>query len=224
MKQSRLEAFAFLKPSIKSNPHLHTARLLSPRDAEIAFNDFPEDGLAKVRGYWMLVGAVNKAMYARLRAYGDEPISALLTGFQTPSGAAYAAMCCQIGGSQHRFLLPLYSAEVVKFLRASPDKPLNINLECAGEPNGSMLYNCSLQPDHYISALIVSQMIDQTRFSSFSAELPSAISTATAVDFVPSLNGQAVRDVDVSVLLPLDARQPTGDEGRTSFERSPYRH
>lgn len=202
MKQSRLEAFPFLQPSMKKNPRLHTAVLLNPVEVDVVSRDYPAEARLEVCGRWMLIGAVHPATYSAFKANAGGDIKADMTVFPTPSGAVAALLSCQLEARQHRFVLPLFESKVAKVLVAATKGALNIYLECTGAPSEGMLYECPLPPECLLPAQAMCRQIDVQKREDFIAEFPSIISEALALDLVPSLNADAVRDVDVSILLP----------------------
>ena len=223
MKKSTLGAFPFLKLSTKKNPQLHTAVLLNPIEVDVAFKDYPSEARQKLRGLWMLVGAVNGERYSAFKANAGNDIAARLTVFPTPAGAAYRVFTCQLGVHQHRFLLPLSDSKVIELLAAESKESINIYLENAGEPDGGMLYNCPLSPEQLIPAQAMSQTIDHQKKDEFIRELPSVISEMLSLQLMPSLNAKEVCVVDVSVLLPRDASEglakSQGDSGSGTDNR-----
>jgi hypothetical protein len=144
MNKSTLGAFPFLKPSLQKNPRLHTAVVLSPAEVEVAFKDYPAMALQKLRGHWMLIGAVNGHTYSAFKAKAGDDIVAQMTVFPTTAGAVYGVLTCQVGVHQHRFVLPLFELEVVKFLAAATMASINIYFESAGELREGMLYDCPM--------------------------------------------------------------------------------
>ena len=62
-----------------------------------------------------------------------------MTVFPTTAGAFYEVLICQVGAHQHRFVLPLFAPEVVKFLAFATKASINIYLESAGELREGML-------------------------------------------------------------------------------------
>ena len=202
MKQSSLSAFPFLQSSTKNNPRLHTAVLLNPVEVDVVSRDYPAEARLEVCGRWMLIGAVHPATYSAFKANAGGDITADMTVFPTPSGAVAALLSCQLGARQHRFVLPLFEPKVMKVLAAATQGALNIYLECASAPSEGMLYECPLPPECLLPAQAMCRQIDVQKREDFIAEFPSIISEALALDLVPSLNADAVRDVDVSILLP----------------------
>ena len=207
MKKSTLGAFPFLKSSTKKNPQLHTAVLLSPTEVDVAFKDYPSAARQKLRGLWMLVGAVNGERYSAFKANAGNDIAARLTVFPTPAGAAYRVSTCQLGVHQHRFLLPLSDSKVIELLAAESKESINIYLENAGEPDGGMLYNCPLSPEQWIPAQALCRTIDHQKQDDFIQELSSVITEMLRLQLMPSLNAKEVCVVDVSVLLPRDEKE-----------------
>jgi hypothetical protein len=204
MNKSTLGAFAFLKPSVQKNPRLHTAVFLCPVEVEVAFKDYPAMVRQKLRDHWMLIGAVNRNTYSTFKANAGDDIVAKMTVFPTSAGALYGVLICQVGAHQHRFILPLFAPEVVKFLAFATKASINIYLESAGELREGMLYDCSMSPEAFIPVQRISQAIDLRKRADFILELPTLISEMLTLKLMPSLNAQDVEAVDVSVFLPGD--------------------
>lgn len=202
MNKSPLDAFPFLKPSIQKSPRLHTAVVLSPAEVEVAFKDYPVTALQKLRGHWMLIGAVNGNTYSAFKANAGDDIVAQMTVFPTTAGALYGVLTCQVGVHQHRFVLPLFELEVVKFLAAATKASINIYLESSGELREGMLYDCPMPPEAFIPVQRISQVVDLGTRADFILELPSLLSEMLTLKLMPSLNAQDVGEVDVSILLP----------------------
>lgn len=212
MKKSTVDTFPFLKPSTKNNPRLHTAVLLNPFEVDAAFKDYPSQARHRLRGLWMLVGAVNGEMYSAFKANADHDVAAQLTVFPTPAGAAYGVATCQIGAHQHRFVLPLFDSKVVQLLASATKDSISIYLESAGELREGMLYECLLAPEQFIPARAMSRTIDHQKQEDFIREFPSVISEMLTLDLMSSLNAGDVCDVDVSILLPRN-----DEEGRLAI-------
>jgi len=201
MKNSAIEAFSFIKPSTKKSPRLHTAALLNPAEVNVAFKDYSFEARHKLRGLWMLVGAVNGEKYSALKANGGNDVAAQLAVFSTPAGALCGVVISQIDAYQHRFVLPLYNSKVVEFL-ASTANLLNVYLECTCDLREGMLYNCLLAPDHLALARTMCMTIDYRQQEEFTDELQSLVLEILSVNLMPSLNAEKVLAVDVSFLLP----------------------
>lgn len=204
MNKSRLDASQFSKPSIQKNPRLHIAVLLTPAEVEVDFKDYPSVDPQKLRGHWMLIGAANEKTCLALKANAGDDIVARITTFPTSAWAAYAVLTCQVGVHQHRFVLPLFEPEVVKFLAFATQASVNIYLERVGGIGEGMLYDCPMPPEAFIPAQRISQSIDQGKRADFILELHTLISEMLTLKLMPSLNAQAVQGVDVSVFLPDD--------------------
>ena len=91
MNQSGLSAFPYLKPSIKSKPQLHTALLMNPQEVDLAFKADMVDARHLVLGHWLLTGAVNQELFAKLQVDAGKTTFASLEILCTPAGAAYAS-------------------------------------------------------------------------------------------------------------------------------------
>lgn len=206
MKKPSLGAFQFLKRSTKKKPQLHTAVLMNPVEANETSKNHPVEARHKLRGQWMLVGAVNAQMYLAFKANAGNDVATQLKVLCTSTGATYAIVTCQVNSNQHRFVLPLFDSRVVDFLTSTTNESPNIYLERAGDLCEGMLYYCLLTPDLLALARTAGMTIDHLQLEQFKRELPSVISKMLSLDLMPSLNAQDVREVDVSVLLPGNTR------------------
>ncbi|MDI1270537.1 MAG: hypothetical protein PSV40_15725 [Polaromonas sp.] len=204
MKKSTVDTFPFLTLSTKKRPRLHTAVLLNPVEVNVAFKDYPSEARHKLKGLWMLVGAVNEEMYSAFKANAGIDIAAQFSAFPTPAGAAYGVVTCQVGPHQHRFVLPMFNQKVVELLASATKESLNIYLESAGELREGMLYDCRLTLKQFMPARAMSRALDHRKQKDFVREFPSVISEMLTLDLMPSLNSEEVCGVDVSVLMPQD--------------------
>lgn len=202
MKKSAIEGFPFLKPSAKENPRLHTAVLLNPAEVDIGFKDYPSEERQKLRGLWMLVGAVNGRMYSAFKANAGQDVAAKVSVFPSPSGSVYVVVTCQVLTQQHRFVLSSFDSKVVELLASATQESISIYLECAGEHREGMLYDCLLDPETFVSVRDIRQAFDHRNHKDFIREFPLAIAEMLRLDLIPSLNSEGVCGVDVSVLLP----------------------
>ena len=180
----------------------HSAEIYSPDDVEIMFQDFPEVERAAIRGRWMLAGAVNDELYSSLEANDGFDIAAQVEYLNSPLGATYTVITCQLDERQHRFVLPMYEPMVVALLTKASKQPLSIYLESKGPMKRGITYDCPLQPKRFAGAKARCQSIGARKRVDFLVEFPAIVSTFLATDTVPSLNGLPVRDVDASYVLP----------------------
>ena len=154
----------------------------------------------------MLIGAVNENTHSAFKANAGDDILAQMTVFPTTAGAFYGVLICQVGAHQHRFVLPLFAPEVVKFLAFATKASINIYLESAGELREGMLYDCPMSLEAFIPVQRISQVNDLGKRADFVLELPSLLSEVLTLKLMPSLNAQDVGEVDVSILLPRKER------------------
>ena len=224
MNQSGLSAFPFLKPSIKSKPQLYTAVLMNPHEVDLAFKVDMVDARNLVLGHWLLTGAVNKELFAKLQVDAGKTTFASLEILCTPAGASYAIFCSQLGQFQHRHTLALYENKVIDFLASASRAPFKMILESSGQTGERMLYNSPLPPEEFIRAQSMCRTIDFEKRSQFIEELPSVIELLMTLNMLPSMNGESVLEVDVSILLPHQANADNLLDGRFEQGRSSYRH
>lgn len=224
MNQSGLSAFPFLKPSIKSKPQLHTAVLMNPHEVDLAFKVDMVDARHLVLGHWLLTGAVNHELFAKLRVDAGKNTFAGLEILTTPADAAYAVFCSQLGPFQHRHVLPLYEPKVADFMESASREPFKMFVERSGPTGERMLYKSPLPPEDFIWAHSMCQPTDVQKRSEFILELPALIEHLTSLNMMPSMNGESVLEVDVSILLPHEANDSNLFDERSAQERSSYRH
>jgi len=224
MNQSGLSAFPYLKPSLKSKPQLHTAVLMNHQEVDLAFKANMVDARDLVLGHWLLTGAVNQELFAKLQVDAGKTTFASLEILCTPAGAAYAIFCSQLGQFQHRHTLALYENKVIEFLSSASHAPFKVILESSGQTGERMLYHSPLPSEEFIRAQSMCQTIDFEKRSQFIEKLPSVIELLTTLNMMPSLNGESVLEVDVSILLPHQANADNLLDGRFAQGRSSYRH
>lgn len=190
------------KRGAKNRSRLHTALIFTPSEVESNFRQFTEEGLAKISGHWMLLGAVNEELYSRLEANGGNDIAAQLVVLPVLSGAKYTVLTCQLGNFQHRFVLPMYETKVVELLTIAITSPLSIYLESTGQVRQGIAYDCPLQSTRFQQARSECQSISTYKKDDYIIEFPSVVSALASTEIVPSLNRETVRDVDVSFYIP----------------------
>ena len=197
------------KRGATNKSRIHTAVIFSPAEVEFNFRDFTDEARARIRGRWMLAGAVNDALYSSLEANEGADMAAELVILPAPSGATYVVLTCQLGEMQHRFVLPMYEQKVVELLTAATKEPLSIYLENTGPLTQGIAYDCPLPCKHFENARTLRQAIDASKKVDFIIEFPAVVTALVSIDAVPSLNGGCVRDVDASFFLPLSYSSAT---------------
>ena len=203
MKTFNKSAAASDKRQLKKKNRIHTAVIFSPAEVEFSFRDFTDEARARIRGRWMLAGAVNDELYSSLEINDGADIAAQVVILPAPSGATYTVLTCQLGEMQHRFVLPMYEPRVVELLTNAMRKPLSIYLESTGIITKGITYDCPVQPKRFVHARSQCQAIDASQKADFIIEFPAIVTTFASLDAVPSLNDGCVRDVDASFFLPL---------------------
>ena len=224
MKQSGLSAFPFLKPSVQGKSQPHAAVLMNPHEVDLAFRVDMVDARHFVLGHWLLTGAVNRELFAKLRANVGKNTSAGVEILSTPCDANYAIFCSQLGPFQHRHVLPLYEPKVADFMESAAREQFRVFIECSGSNGERMLYRSPLPPRDFYWAHSMCQTTEVEQRREFIWELPALIEQVTTLDIMPSMNGEPVREVDVSILLPPEAIENTIFDGGCFQERSHYRH
>jgi len=205
MNQSIDKSFRFFKQSAKAMHQLHTAVLLSPLEVDAAFKRESEQTRGLVAGHWMLTGVVNPQLFSALRLDAGRDITGELGIIRTPAGAAYLIVCSELGARQHRHVLPLYEGKVTEFLTYASGEPFRMALESTGEGCERMLYTSPLFPELFVAARDACQEMDRKGRADFVQELPRLIAHVMKLETMPGIKSQAIREVDVSVLLPYEA-------------------
>jgi hypothetical protein len=89
---------------------------------------------------WCLCGDVKKSTFDAINKYGAG-VDIRLSAFIGPDDGAYATITQQLGGMQHRFLLPLFEPSVIEFFKALEQQPIQVMLGREGETQALMLHN-----------------------------------------------------------------------------------
>ena len=186
----------------KQDSH-HRALILSPDEVEIHFQNFPEEERAGIRGRWMLAGAVNDELYLSLTANDGADIAAQVAVFPCPTGATYTVITCQLGGRQHRFVLPMYEPRVAELLSTAAKDELSVYLENKGRVKKGIVYDCPIRPSRFQDANSRCRAVDAGHKVDYIVEFPAVVSSMLAPETVPSLTGEIVSVVDASFFVPL---------------------
>lgn len=207
MKRNIFDAFPYLKPSDQAKPKLHTAMLMSPGEVDVAFKDESAYTRELMRGRWMLVGAVNQEMFTELMVDAGKDITGELGIVTTPAGAAYLILCSELKGRHHRHVLPLYEGKVKAFLRYASREPFRLFFESVRDGHDRMLFTSPLEPGLFAEARDVSLQMNLDKCADFIDELPLLIAHVAKIETMRRIRSQAIREVEVSILLPFEATE-----------------
>lgn len=202
MKTYKMMTSATGKGVETNQTRIHTAVIFSPSEVEFKFRRFEEAVQEKMRGRWMLLGAVSENLYSRLEANAGNDIVAQLVVLPIPSGAKYTVLTCQLGNLQHRFVLPMYEPKVADMLTNAIMTPLSIYFESTSQVTMGIVYNCPLQPVKFKQARSECQIVSVDEKNDCIIEFPSVVSALSSIEMVPSLNREPVLDVEASFYLP----------------------
>ncbi|CAJ0794014.1 MAG: hypothetical protein QM625_09210 [Ralstonia sp.] len=175
------------------------ARLMEP--AEVLDAVRSRNGIPGVFAGWCLCGDTTEPMFDTIATRG-EGVDLRLSGFFGSAKGAYATITQQVGGMQHRFLLPLFEPQVIAYLEALERQPIQVMLGRAGQSQALMLHN--LLPWRTILPLV--GMCQRDRCLSVGEaleEMAEAIHSICRPETIPSIyKGIDLTEVSVSVLAP----------------------
>jgi hypothetical protein len=188
---------------------------MSPEEVWKATADRP--GLPRPLNGWCLCGDASTAMIDAI-VQNRGPGDIRLSGFTGPTGGNYGALTQQIGGRQHRFIMPLYEPRVVEFLRALEHQTIQVMLGREGEHHGAAVFHHHL-PWRNIAPLLA--LCREPRFVNLEdtiVDMGRVIRAMCKAEMIPSIyKGVAVEDVSVSALMPagycIEAVEKDGDKG-----------
>ncbi len=175
-------------------------RLMAPSEVHEAI--YQRKGIPGLHPGWCLCGDVKASMFNAIIEHGND-VDIRLSGFIGPGDGAYATITQQLGGMQHRYLLPLYEPSVVEFLEALVRQPIQTMLGREGQTQAIVLQ--SKLPWRNIAPLV--GMCQQNRHVGVDetlAEMTEAIRAVSRPETIPSVyKGLVLNEVSVSVIVPM---------------------
>lgn len=175
-------------------------RLMTPAEVQDAVQH--RKGIQGVRAGWCLCGDVKKSMFDEIGKHGTG-VDIRLSVFIGPADGAYATITQQLGGMQHRFLLPLFEPPVIAYLKALERQSIQAMLGREGETQAVMLHN--ELPWQNISPIVgMCQQNRQVALEKTLAEMTDAVRAICLPETIPSVyKGVALTEVSVSVIMPM---------------------
>lgn len=174
-------------------------RLMDPCEVQEAIHR--RQGIPGLFPGWCLCGDTRTTMFDAVVRQGDGA-DVRLSGFVGPANGAYATITHQVGGMQHRFLLPLFEPPVIAFLQATERQPIQTMLGREGQTQALMLHNALPRPN--IRPLVA--MCQPARRVGLDMALEEMCETLRALcrpETIPSIyKGVALTGVSVSVIVP----------------------
>ena len=185
------------------SPTVTPARLMAPDEVSISVTDRPGDA-QRVRGRWFLCGDVTDRFYDLAKGLGG-PMTMRLSAFHSPDHLPYGVITHQVEALQHRFLLPLYEERVAQCLRQAAQEPLAFSLGHDASDE-AFIQMPPAMPLAWMRLLEMHRPLTASIAPLAIKEFPKAVAEVCELDLVSTLlDGQEVREVSVSVLLPLQA-------------------
>lgn len=185
------------------SPSFSAASLLSPGDVQAAVAKDLPGFCREVQGSWYLCGDVSDGMYERLVEQTSRDIAFRVSGIQTPVGAKYGIVSHQLGGHVHRFLLPLYEPRMGDFLLAVQKGRLAFQLGRHGSEEAVLLTPRVGLEREMLPLLALANPMPRELCKLALGELLVVVAEMGQSDRLPNLLDEAVADVSVSVVLPV---------------------
>lgn len=175
-------------------------RLMAPTEVQEAVQN--RKGIPGVRAGWCLCGDVKKSMFDEIGKHGTG-VDIRLSVFIGPADGAYATLTQQLGGMQHRFLLPLFEPPVITFLKALERQPIQAMLGREGENQAMILHN-ELPWRNIVPLVGMCQQNKRLAVDETLAEMTDAVRAVCRPETIPSVyKGVALTEVSVSVIMPM---------------------
>lgn len=175
-------------------------RLMAPSEVQEAIHQ--RNGIPGLLPGWCLCGDVKASMFDAIIKHGNG-VDIRLSAFVGPADGSFATITQQLGGMQHRYLLPLYEPSVVAYLKALEWQPIQTMLGREGQTKAVVLHNAL--PWRNIVPLV--RMCQQSRRVSVDetlAEMTEAIHAVSRPETIPSVyKGVTLTEVSVSVIVPM---------------------
>jgi hypothetical protein len=175
-------------------------RLMTPSDVEEAILN--RKGIPGLHPGWCLCGDVKASMFDAIIKHGNG-VDIRLSGFVGPADGAFATITQQLGGMQHRYLLPLYEPSVIAYLKALERQPIQAMLGREGQTKAIVLQNAL--PWRNIAPLVgLCQQNRRVGVDETLAEMTEAIRAVSRPETIPSIyRGVALTNISVSVIVPM---------------------
>ncbi|MFC3456983.1 hypothetical protein [Massilia haematophila] len=175
-------------------------RLMAPSEVQEAI--YQRKGIPSLHPGWCLCGDVKASMFDAIIEHGNG-VDIRLSGFVGPADGAFATITQQLGGAQHRYLLPLYEPCVVEFLEALERQPIQTMLGREGQTQAIVLQN-KLSWRNIAPLVEMCQQNRRVGVEETLAEVIEAIHAVSRPETIPSVyKGVSLTDLSVSVIVPM---------------------
>lgn len=180
---------------------LFPATIMTPAEVQDGLQQDRQTVADQIRGHWMLCGDVDHAMFELLVSSRVHQVGHRASAFSSPSGSGYALFTHQVGGHQHRFVLPLWCDEVRLYLDALQREPYGFMLGDEGESSGWVLPGVATADE--LAPLRELCHAQPALSAELLAELPMAVVVLSSPDAIPSVfEHSRVEAVSLSVVVP----------------------
>lgn len=180
---------------------LFPATIMTPEEVQSGLLHEQQSVAERLRGHWMLCGDVDHRMFELLISSKVYQVAHRASAFTSPSGSGYALFTHQVGGFQHRYVLPLWCDDVERYLNALQREPYGFMLGDEGEGADFILPGVATGEE--LAPLRELCMAQPAMSDELLAELPMAVVVLSAPDAIPSLfEHSQVEAVSVSVVVP----------------------
>lgn len=180
---------------------LFPATIMTPQEVQAGMPQDQQNVADQLRGHWMLCGDVDHRMFELLISSSVYQVGHRASAFTSPTGSGYALFTHQVGGFQHRFVLPLWCDQVRQYLDALQRDPYGFMLGDEGESAGWVLPGVATADE--LAPLRELCSMQPPMSGELLAELPMAVVVLSAPDAIPSVfEHSRVEAVSLSVVVP----------------------
>lgn len=181
---------------------LYVGCLMTPEDVAEALSERSPQEQQLFGGRWFLCCDVNSQMFDLLRTMQLSEIAQRATGFVSSQGGPYGVLTHQVGGHQHRLLLPLYDAEVQRAITSLTDQPFGFLMGHDNQADSVILMTSSVAGREMQGLPGLRKTVGEDVLKALIGELPDVVMTLAIPDKIPGLRNEPVCSVSLSVVMP----------------------
>lgn len=180
---------------------LYVGVLMSPEDVARATRNRGSE-LYKTLERWTLCGDVSPALHDVLQAAGGIGHNERITAFTAPSGLHYAVFTHQLSFFQHRFLVPLFDAQVRRCLEEVAQGG-GLGYSLAGENEHAMVWSSVLGAREVLPLAGLCGAVPNGQEDKALEEYARLLQEVREPERIPSLvQGSPVRYASVTLIPP----------------------
>lgn len=159
----------------------------------------------EIKGQWVLYGVVPASMFDE--CYGREAPTPLVhvAYCRTSVGGSYLVITHQVSSRQHRFLIPLWDAEVFETVKVMREGRMRFML-VRSSGRDAAVFPLNFAPTELDAAFVKAPPTDPKVLEKLLIELPGIVNSVRQLDAIPGCVEMGnVSEVAVSVVPPVQA-------------------